>query len=156
MLSRHLSLLQSDFWQEPIFCLAACVARRLIVSVEQEVVVVFSLQPAAGDIAYIHTARACCDIYPLDNLFDQRVNALWTDLRAMIIRRTPHSGGHHKQSRAIHGSRLTSCSTIFIQEKNIKTCPSHVNALYIYYIGIVLIFRGVTIRQTLLKQNLFH
>jgi hypothetical protein len=99
MLSRHLSLLQSDFWQEPIFCLAACAARRLIVSVEQEVVVVFSLQPAAGDIAYIHTARACCDIYPLDNLFDQRVNALWTDLRAMIIRRTPHSGGHHTTSR---------------------------------------------------------
>lgn len=31
---------------------------------------------AAGDIAYTHTARACCDIYPLDNLFDQRVNAL--------------------------------------------------------------------------------
>jgi len=80
------------------FLPAACVARRLIVSVEQEVVV-FSLQPAAGDIAYIHTARACCDIYPLDNLFDQRVNALWTDLRAMIIRRTPHSGGHHTTSR---------------------------------------------------------
>lgn len=92
-------LQSGGFWQEPIFC-----SKRGDWSSQwsKKSVVVFSLQqPTAGDIAYTYTARACCDIYPLDNLFDQRVNALWTDLRATIIRRTPHSGGHRTTSREL-------------------------------------------------------